>query len=368
MKIKIQQFLFGGTLFSWAIVGQNIGRALLEKGHEVHFVSTDGVNKKYVPKDLESHVKPRPMCQYDCQISYTAMHNFPHYLAAGPRNRFGIWNYDGTIIPPNMIKYHTACTTLCPSSDFYKEIFMKNNIPHKKIVVIPHGINLNDFTVKSKHPLKTKKKRKILLNFATPHLRKNIKKTLFAFGEAFTKDDDVCLVIKVSIPKKKDSERRKGFDINFFEILNDFKKKYKNHAEIEVIRDFVPSLVELYNACDIVFMMSHMEMWWLPGTEAFAAGKLVVASNYGGQLHYLNENNSLLIDGKVVRMPKHYQYWNPSVYAEMFEPSVEDGAAKLKQAVDNYDELIKKFEPKMQEAVKEFTWSNVADKILSMVR
>jgi len=365
MKVKIQQFLFGGTLFSWAIVGQNIGRSLLKLGHDVEFVSTDGIKEQYLPKDLKPYAKPAPTCQYDMQVSYTAMHNFPHYLNSGTKNRFGIWNYDGTVIPPNMIKYHFACDKLCPSSNFSKDIFTKNKIPRDKIIVVPHGINLEEFETKNKYPLKTKKKYKILLNIATPHLRKNIKKTLHAFGRAFTKQDDVCLVIKVSLKKDK-NERRKGFDINFYEILNDFRKKFKNCAEIEVITGFVPSLAELYNACDIVFMMSNMEMWWLPGSEAFATGRLVVASNYGGQMHYLNDENSVLIDGKVVRMPKHYQYWNPSPYAEMFEPDIDDGASKLKYAVDNYDELIKKFEPKMKEIVQEYTWDNVARKILSM--
>ena len=362
MRVKIQQFLFGGTLFSWAIVGQNIGRAFLKAGHDVEFISTDGVQDKYVPDDLKAHVRPIPTGTYDCQVSYTAAHNFPHYLRYGSKNRFGIWNYDGTEIPPNMIKFHKNCDKMLPSSDYARNIFLKNGVPADKLVTVPHGINLDEFVTKEKWPLKTKKTIKILLNIASPHRRKNLRNTLRAFGRAFTKDDDVCLVVKVNLKKRKDKAEGRFF-VDFSDEMRRFKREFKNHAEAEVVSGFIPDLVTLYNACDIVYMLSNLECWWLPGTEAFAAGKMVVASRHGGHLHYVNDDNSLLVDGKLVRMPKTYQYWIPSVFAEMFEPDVDDGAAKLRYAVENYDALMDKFAPKMAEAVQRFTWDNVAKQI-----
>lgn len=363
MRIKIQQFLFGGTLFSWAIVGQNIGRAFLKLGHEVEFVSTDGIQDKFVPDDIKDRVRKMPTGAYDCQVSYTAMHNFGEFLKHGRKNKFGIWNYDGTIIPPDMVKHHRFCDKLLPSSDFARDTFIKNKVPESKVVTVPHGINPDEFATDKKHPLKTKKSKKILLNIATPHRRKNLKKTLWTYGGAFTKDDDVCLVVKVNLKKQKDSQ----FYVDFNKTLKDFKRKFKNHGEVEVVTGFIPNLAELYNACDIVFQMSNLECWWLPGTEAFSAGKLVIASRHGGQLHYLNDNNSLLIDGEIVRMRRNYQYWMPSAHGEMFEPDVEDGIQKLKRAVADYDQLMDKFRPNMQETVTRFTWENVANKIISIM-
>jgi len=359
MRIKIQQFLFGGTLLSWAIVGQNIGRAFMKLGHDVEFVSTDGIKDKYVPADLKNSVKEKPTGKYDCQVSYTAMHNFGSYLRYGQKNRLGIWNFDGTVVPPNMVKHHRFCDKLLPSSNFAADTFVKSKVPEDKVVVVPHGINLEEFATKEKHPLKTKKSKKILLNIATPHRRKNLKNTLYTYGKAFTKNDDVCLVVKVNLKKQKASQ----FFVDFNKVLRDFKRKFKNHGEVEVVTGFIPNLAELYNACDIVFQMSNLECWYLPGTEAFAANKLVVASNHGGQLHYLNKNNSLLIDGKIVRMPRNYQYWDPSAHGEMFEPSIEDGVKKLRQAVNDYDVLMDKFTPDIEKTVQRFTWLNVSKQI-----
>ena len=379
MKIKIQQFLFGGELLSWAIVGQNIGRSFLKQGHDVSFVSTDGIVDRYLPSDLAPYASsapagvPQPVGVFDMQVSYTAMHNFPRYIAFenGINNRFGIYNYDGTVIPPNMVKFYHNCNLLLPSSNFSKEVMIKSKIPEDRIRVIPHGINLDDYSSETKYPLQTKKKYKILLNIATPHLRKNLRNTLRAYAQAFTKNDDVCLVIKITLNKDKDKkskENHKASHVNFTEELKALNNRYKDCGEIEVVSGFVPSLVDLYNACDIVFMMSNIEMWWLPGIEAFAKNKVVIASNYSGQLHYLNTDNSLLIDGKVINMPATYQYYEPSPYAEMFEPSIDDAVSKLRYAVSNFEELKNKFEPKMKEVIQTYTWDNVGKMILDLVK
>ncbi len=71
----------------------------------------------------------------------------------------------------------------------------------------------------------------------------------------------------------------------------------------------------------------------------------------------------MLIDGEIVRMRRNYQYWMPSAHGEMFEPDVEDGIRKLRQAVNDYDQLMDKFSPSMQETVQRFTWENVAKQI-----
>ena len=360
MRVKIQQMLFGGRLLSWSYVGQSIGRALIKLGHSVDFLSTDGIKDELVPDDLRPFIINSVNKSYDAQISYTMMKNFRSYLKDGNKNRFGIYNYDASCLPPDMVKHHRFCDYVCPSSNFSSSIFKKAKIPEDKIRIIPHGIDLDLFNKnKNKLSLRTDKNIKILWNIATPHLRKNIKNTLKIYGEAFVKDDDVCLVIKINTKYTQE-----GGKINFYDILSGFKRKYKNHAQILILNRYLPSLIELYNACDIILMLSNFEQWGLPASDGLAANKLVVASNYGGQLHFLNNQNSLLVNGSVVRMPRKYFYWSPQVtHGEMFEPDVQDGIQKLRQAIGDYDRLMDKFRPNMQETVRRFTWDNVAKKI-----
>ena len=400
MKIKIQQFL--AKNHSWQIVGTNIARALIKQNHDVHLFSTNGI--EHFPKDLLPYLRewkeqddttPWKYIdkQYDMQLSYTAMKNFPALLANGNKNRFGIWNYETTIIPEGFAKFHKFCDKMLPSSEFSKKIFADNGVPEEKLVVVPHGINVEEYSSKEVYQLKTNKKYKILSNIAQPHIRKNIPGLFEAYGRAFTKDDDVCLVCKIHAKKvvspvvqkqvrnlraakklnqkqaaEQNKEKTLAFDVDFYRIYQEFCKKYPKHAEVEIIPEFLDTMTPLYNACDIMFAPTLAEGFHLPSIESFATNTMVIVSNYGGQLDFVNKNNALLIEGKVVRAPKEMQYWTHSSLSEMFSPDVDDAAAKLKLAVSNYDELMNKFKPGMDEQLKRLTWDNVASQIIGLTK
>lgn len=376
--MKICWFGFLAKNHSWSIVAQNLSRELIKKGHKVDLFSTNGTS--HFPEDLKPYLKGHleegvPLTSndyinkveskldknYDMQLSYTALKNFSEYFIRGSKNRFGIWNYETTILPKAFVKYANAVDKVLPSSNFSKKIFTDNGMPEEKQVVIPHGIHLDRFQNMGKYPLKTKKKYKILANIAQPHLRKNIPGLLKSFGHAFTKDDDVCLVLKIS----KKSPNNQG-EVPFGKIFNEFNNNFKKHGEVEIIDQFIVDIETLYNACDVVLTMSHAECFWMPGLEGFAANKIVVAPRYGGQLDYMNDNNSILIDGKEIRADFRMQYWEPSSYASVFEPSVIQCADKLKDLIKNYDDYLNKFSPKMQEILPYYTWDNVTEKILHL--
>jgi len=373
MRVKIQQFLFGKN-HSWSIVGQNLGRALLKLGHEVHFVSTDGFEDKYCPEDLRPHVRKTPVGTYDCQVSYTAPHNWPAYLSAGKKNRFGIWNYEynnkrvdagyAKTLLAGFAKYAKACDMVLPSSGFTREVFRSMKIPDERMVVVPHGINLEDFQGDDKVELQTKKKHKILWNIAQPHRRKAIPIALRAFGEAFKGTDDVCLVAKIFTKNKANHQ----FDVDFWAMYKTFEQKYPNHADVEFMTKFVPNIADLYRACDINYSATHAECWHLPSLEALAAGLINIVPRYGGQLEFCNDDNSLLIDGKVVRAPRDHQYWNFNPHAVHFQTDVKDAARMLRKSVDEFDDLKAKFAAGAKKTAEQFTWENAAKQIVELCK
>lgn len=371
MRIKIQQFLFGKS-HSWSIVGQNLGREFLKQGHIVEFVSTDGLNSQYIPDDLKPFIKENPTGTYDCQVSYTAPHNWPKYLSHGTKNRFAIWNYEynnkknenGTsqTLLPGFAKFYQACDLVLPSSNFTKDVFKSMCIPEEKMVVVPHGINLNDFTSNNKTILQTKKTKKILLNIAQPHKRKALHLALESFGKAFTKNDDVCLIAKVL----KSNHKNQQFDVNFNDLYKTFEQKFPNHANVEIVYNYVPNIADLYKACDINFSATFAECWHLPSLEALAAGIINIVPRYGGQLDFCNDDNSLLIDVDIVRAPKDHQYWIHSPYCVHGQIKTNDAAKKLQTAVQDYDKLIAKFKNNMKNTVEKFTWENAAKQIINL--
>lgn len=363
---------------SWSIVAQNLSREFIRMGHHVDLFSTNGT--EHFPEDLKPYLKgalteatpisaatyqeligSKLESQYDMQMSYTALRNFPNYFIRGDKNRFGIWNYETTVLPTAFAKYANHVDKVLPSSEFSKKIFTDNGMSADKQVVVPHGIHLERFQNLGKYPLKTNKKYKILANIAQPHLRKNIPGLLKAYGLAFEKKDDVCLVLKVS--RKSPTP---GFDISFNDIYNRWEKEFKNHADVEIIDRFITDIEPLYNACDVIFTMSHAECFWMPGLEGFAANKVVVAPRYGGQLDFMNDSNSILIDGKEIRADKRMQYWEPSPYAKVFDPNPIDAAEKLKDLIANYEDYLTKFFPGMSETAHKLSWENAAKQIIGL--
>lgn len=378
--MNICWFGFLGKNHSWSIVAQNIARQLINMGHKVDLFSTNGT--EHFPSDLKPYLKgyieentqittsnfekvigKKLDSAYDMQISYTALKNFPHYFGRGDKNRFGIWNYETTILPKTFARCHTSVDKVLPSSAFSKKIFIDNGIPDDKQVVVPHGIEVEKYKTSIKYPIKTNKKYKILANIAQPHLRKNIKGLLKAYGQAFTNEDDVCLVLKIS-------KRRTNavFEVNFDLLLKEFKQTFKKHAEVKVVDSFIVNIEELYNTCDIVLTMAHAECFWMPGLEGFAANKIVIAPRYGGQLDYMNDNNSILIDGKEIRADLRMQYWEPSPYAKAFEPDITQCVEKLRDVIKNYDDYHQSFTANMQEIVQEYTWKKATQKILDLTQ
>lgn len=363
MHVKIQQFL--RQSHSWSYTSLNLARSFLKLNHEIDLIPTDMDKQDYMENDMKPYVRNKIQSTYDAQISYTAFHNIPKYLNFGTKNRFNIFCYEFNHgFPREMTKYHTFCDKILAPSNFAKEVFLNGGVPNNKIEIVPHGINLEDYENKIKYSLKTNKKFKILVNVAQCHIRKNIPAVFEAYGQAFNSKDDVCLVMKV-VPKREGSPQ--PFDVNFNEIYKEFQNKYKNHGEIEIITNFIENITQLYNSCDAVFTMSHGEGFYLPGIETLGAGKLNITPRHGGQLDFLSDNNSLLIDGKIVRANKKMLYWNSNApQAEMFQPNVEHAASLLQKAYKEYDTLIQQLSPNIKETAEKFTWLNATQKILDL--
>lgn len=357
MKIKWQGFL--GTNHSWAIVAQNISRSLIRQGHDVHLISTNGT--QYLPDDLKSAIRERPDGIYDIQLSYTTLKNFNSYFNNGTKNRFGIWNYETTVLPVGFAKYHLNCDRMLPSSEFSKRIFANAGIPESKMVVVPHGIDSNDAHAPP-FKLKTKKNVKICANIAQAHIRKNFIGLMTAYGKAFTKKDDVCLVLKIV-----ENSGEKNWEHSFRDIYSQWESEFRNHAEVEIVRGFIPNIYSLYNACDITWTMSFAECFWMPGLEGMACKNVIVSPRYGGQLDFLNDTNSILIDGKEEMSPPRMQYWTMSPYAKIFRADTNDAVDKIKYTVSNINDLKNKFNAINAKILPQYTWDVVVDKILSLV-
>ncbi len=359
MKVKIQQFL--GQNHSWAIVGQNIARACIKKNYEVDLISTDG--DKFLPEDLRPYLKKEAQSNYDMQFSYTSLKNFQPYLSNGNRNRFGIWTYEFSgknSLPTGFAKNYKFCDQIFPPSHFAKQVFMDSGIPESYMTVVPHGVSLQEINSASPYQLKNKKSFKILVNVAQLHKRKNIGGLLEMYGKAFSRKDDICLVIKV-----QDKKPEQIFELDFNEVIKKFKSSYPNHAEIEIIKEFIPNIYSLYKSCDAALSASHTEAFGMTALEAQATGLINIAPNYGGFVDFLNKDNSLLIEGKEFFVKPDMVYWSYQTGSKAFMPNIDSGVASLREAYNNASSLKKRAQDLAPACQESYSWEKVCNQIIS---
>lgn len=373
MKIKFQQFFFGKK-HSWAVVGAGIATSLINSHHTVEIYSTDGIT--YTPEHLKSHIigytneatKQRfgkyPTGEYDMQFSYTAPHNAQYYLAHGKKNRFLCWSYEWlgkNILPNGFAKCYKHCDLILPPSQFSKQIFLEAGVPDSVMRVIPHGIDPQQFSTNDTIDFGTTKRCKILCNLAQTHIRKNIPGMLDAYGKAFTKQDDICLIIKAKL-----KEPKYPFDADLGKCIKDFNSKYPEHAEIKVYEQYIDNIATIYNSVDIVFTMTHCEGYYLPAIEALAVGKVNIAPRWGGQIDFLNDDNALLVEGKEERADPNSMYWERKPNAIWFRPSIDDAVDKLRYAYNNYETLNAKLAENAPKIREEYSWDNITKRILDL--
>jgi glycosyltransferase involved in cell wall biosynthesis len=394
MKIRIHGML--GTSHSWAYTQQYLARAIVNAGgHDLFLKSTN--NLEHFPEDLKKYLlpgyhgylvqggadyldgqgneiiinkdKPAPEVEdtnkpYDLELCYTIPIQWARRFYRESKCRAAIWNFESSILPPGWQMYSRALDYILPSSQYSYDIFANNGIPKDKMVVVPHGVDLNIFNPNiTPFKLQTTKKVKFLHN-AIPHHRKLHERVIKGFVDTFTGDDDVCLVLKTKFLTPTSD---KPFEIDVKVILEEALKGMKNPPEIEVINNkFIDDIGSLYTACDVVVSMSSCEGFCLPLLEALACDKLIIAPRHGGQLDFLNDDNSLLVDTGEMEAPASHQYWGYMKGAVVGDPSIEHYKELLVHAYKNIDAEKARVKDSARKTVEHFSWERAAQMILDL--
>jgi len=104
----------------------------------------------------------------------------------------------------------------------------------------------------------------------------------------------------------------------------------------------------------------------LPLLEALACEKLIIAPRHGGQLDFLNDENSILVDTGEMQAPATMQYWGYMKGAVVGDPDIEHYKEMLKHVYDNLDEEKNRIREPAKKTVNKFTWEAAAQMILDL--
>lgn len=360
MLIRSETML--GTSHSWAVTMRSLLLQMQKLGHLLFLKSTN--RKTLIPPALMSRLG-LDCSEADVDLTYTLPRNFAARFKTKSKLKLAIYNYESSQLPKMWMDKINDVDYLLPSSNFSKQVFVDAGWPEKKCLVIPHGVNAEEFQNQKKFKLHNQKKFKFL-NISIAHYRKNINLLLEAYYSAFDEHDDVSLVIKtdLALPNRK----LYGFECNVKQQIIEAQRKFlpKRLPQVEIIQEKLESLVPLYNACDVVVSASSSEGFGLTLLEGLAAGKVVIAPRCTGQLDFLNDHNSILIDTIEIDAGTRYQYWVPTPGAKTFLPRVEGLSQAMLDAYHHHQDYQNKFSEERKETVEKFSWESAAKKILEI--
>jgi glycosyltransferase involved in cell wall biosynthesis len=147
--------------------------------------------------------------------------------------------------------------------------------------------------------------------------RKNPSASIAAFKKAFADNESAHLVIKTS-----------GNQADFDHL----RESPKDHSRISFINHRLDEsqMANLFNSSDALISLHRAEGFGLPMLEAMAAGLPVVATRWSGNLEFMNESNSLLVDCRQIAVSDNTVY---SGYSDVTwaEPEIDQAASLLRQ-------------------------------------
>lgn len=365
-KYSIRTKTMLGTHHSWAVTMRSLLLYYIRQQHDCYLNSINGFSM--CPKTWEGLCN-KDIDNPDIDICYTAPKNFATRFKKNAKLKMAIYNYETDILPKEWILLHKHVDFILPSSNFSKEIFVQNGWPEEKCIVVPHGIHPEEYLIKDKQKLINDKKFRFL-NVSIPHYRKNLDTLIEAYYNSFAGNEEVCLVIKTSLEGPA-GRKRYSFEVDVQKLIKDTQQKYikkgiKNLPQIEIFQDRVPSMVTMYNACDVLVSASSSEGFGLPLLEGLAANMLVIAPNATGQLDFLNKNNSLLVEVEKKKAGPKYQYWKQSDNAMTYFPKVDSLSEQMLNSYKNHLILKNNFQEEVRTTISKFTWEAASKKVLEI--
>ncbi len=253
--------------------------------------------------------------------------------------------WEAARIPRSWLSTIDQFDAACVPSHHNREIMINSGV-RIPVFLVPHGTEANKFQPGNrKLVIKEAEGKFIFVSVFDFNHRKNPETLLKAYWEEFTFDDRVALVIKTAKTywdgHQKQSVGRK---------ILEYKKKLgfgDETAPLFILSGVLNDndLTGVYTLGNAFVLPTRGEGVGMPFMEALASGIPVIATGWGGQMDFLNEKNSFLIDYrlKYPGISMNSEQAISSVYREWFEeedqlwaePNIRDLKKAMRYAYDN---------------------------------
>lgn len=242
-------------------------------------------------------------------------------------------------------------------TSYVRDCYIQSGVPADRVQVVANGIDTCRFSPEAAPLSLTTGKRFRFLFVGGTIPRKGIDLLLTAYGRAFTRSDDVCLVIK----DMGGNSFYRGQTAA--EMIERFKR-HPNAPEIEYIdRILSPDeLAGLYTACHCLVHPYRGEGFGLPIAEAMACGLATIVTGYGAALDFCTRETTWFIPARIGKLPEKRIGDIATVdYPWLAEPDLEELCKAMHHAAAHPAEALSRGARASSHIHANFTWGNAAD-------
>lgn len=302
---------------------------------------------------------------YDKVIIHLTPDLYPLYAERGKHN-IGFVAWETSLLHPKWAASMEVVDEMWVPCQWNKKALINSGVT-KPIKVIPHGIDPDMFSGVGNDSYFINGVGENTFKFYSIFQwmnRKNPEGLIRSYFNAFGPDDDVVLILKTYLSGRTgaDKQHLKNFIVN---IKKDMNIDY--YPKIILIGDLLShsQMRGLHKYGDCYVSMHRGEGWGLPMFEAGLAGNPVIGTKCGGNLEFMSETDSYLVDCQMTYV-SGMSTFNPWYLGnqQWAEPDQIHGSQLMRRVYDNREESKSRGIALRDKIKSEFSWVKVAEKMI----
>jgi glycosyltransferase involved in cell wall biosynthesis len=271
------------------------------------------------------------------------------------RSRVGRTTFETDRLPDGWAEQCNAMDEVWVPSEFNRKTFAGAGVDERKLRVLPIGVDAGLFRPGLERLPWPVAGFRFLSNFDWVD-RKGAQILLRAYLAEFKGDEDVSLVLKLSQHGNPSADAEAW--LAYF-VEKEAGLKLEKAPSILLVKGFIPheEMPRLYASADAFVLSTHGEGFGIPYLEALACGLPVIATRWSGQLDFLHDGNSWLIDieGLAPASPE-VEFYAGHLWAQ---PSIEHLRQLMRQVYTDHTGRERRADLGRREVVERWDWDIV---------